>query len=245
MKRLIRTLTVLLAIVAAGTAHATTMDVLLNGGSITAGDKRFDSWTNSYYDSSDGRTFNPANIDVEPLNDGGLDPGPGLRFTVSNDELSVTGDGSYAYVDLMFGFRVTVLDPTLQIKDNTLKYTSGGAALAFLGDDFYDLGSYVRETIGTATGLDDLGVKDIQFSDASWPEGVVTKLSDSASFAPHGEIWVTKNILVWAVDDTDTASLYRFEQRFSQTNVIPEPSTVGLMALGLAGLAAARFRKKV
>jgi hypothetical protein len=32
----------------------------------------------------------------------------------------VTGDGLYAYLDYSFGFKVTVLDPNLSIKDNSL-----------------------------------------------------------------------------------------------------------------------------
>ena len=55
---------------------------------------------------------------------------------------------------------------------------------------------------------------------------------------------MTKNILVWAVDQDDYANLNGFEQRFSQTQtVIPEPGTVTLMLLGVAGLVAARKKK--
>jgi len=34
---------------------------------------------------------------------------------------------------------------------------------------------------------------------------------------------VTKNILVWATDMTDTASLTGFTQRFSQTTILNQP----------------------
>lgn len=242
MKQTIQTLLLLLPLLfgAAG-AQAIPLSDLFNGGSITAGDKLFDRWELLFYDSSEvDRSFNADNIDVEALNDGGLDPGPGLRFSVTQNELSVTGDGIYAFVDLMFGFRVSVLDPQYLVKDNTLAFSPGGAILSWQVDDSNDLGVYVRETVGTASGLDDLGAKDIEFSHLD--EELLSKLTDSVGFLPRGEIWVTKNILVWAVDETDTATLFGFDQRFSQT-VIPEPGTVTLMLLGVAGLVAARKKK--
>jgi hypothetical protein len=243
MKHLVRAVSVLLLVIltSAG-AQAVSLSNLFNGGSITAGDKLFDSWSLGFYDSSDGRTFNPANIDVTALNDGGMSPGPGLNFAISNSELNVTGDGVYAYVDLKFGFRASVLDPALMIKDNSL---SIGAFL--FGENLLtstDLGVYMRETIGTAAGLGDLGTKEVEFSDLG---GVMTSItSDSAAFAPQSEIWVTKNILVWSVDPTDTAGLFSIDQRFSQTDaVVPEPSTLLLVGLGLAGLVTSRRAKKL
>lgn len=246
MKYLTRASSVLLLVLFTSTgAQATLLSDLFNGGSITAGDKLFDNWQMVNYVASDSaRSFNAANIDVTPLSDGGTNPGPGLQFTVSNNELSVTGDGIYAFVDLMFGFRASVLDPTMRIRDNSLTLTD--ASLAWdPGDGSFDLGTYIRETIGSAAGQDDLGVKDVEFSVFGDPEVVISNTLDSATFAPQSEIWVTKNILVWSVDGTDTADLFGFEQRFSQTTAtVPEPSTLLLTCLGIAGLVALRRGKK-
>jgi len=230
-----------LVMAAAGVGQAMPLSSLLNGGSIQAGDKLFDSWTVSFYDASDGRTFNPGNIEITALSDGGLSPGPGLSFSISNSELTIQGDGIYAYVDLMFGFRVSVLETALAIKDVSL-----GALGAFFGsqtdlnDGHNDNGSYIRESIGTSAGLNDLGVNEVQFSILdSVTTGVV---NDSKAFAPQSQVWVTKNIAVWASEATDYAGLYYFEQRFSQIPVgIPEPGMLSFLALG--GLALLRFKR--
>ena len=101
-------------------------------------------------------------------------------------------------------------------------------------DGSFDVGSYIRETIGTASGRDDLGTKNIEFSTLGDPQSSVSQLSDSAVFSPQSEIWVTKNILVWAVDPTDSAAIFGFEQRFSQeTSAVPEASTLLLLGGGL------------
>jgi hypothetical protein len=241
MNRILQTLgAVALVLAMSGGAQAVPLSSLFGGGTITAGDKLFDQWVLVDYLASDpARSFDAANIEVTALNDGGLEPGPGLSFSVSNGELSVGGDGIFAFVDLMFGFRASVLDPGLRIKDNSLLITQ--AVIVSLQDGANDNGMFILESIGTALGQDDLGTKEVEFSVL---DGVLTSaLSDSATFPPQAEIWVTKNILVWATDTSDQANLFAFEQRFSQT--VPEPGTsLLLIAVALGAVGARCFRRR-
>lgn len=225
-----------LALIITSNAQAITIPLtnLFAGGSITAGDKLFDQWTLiGEYSSEENRAVNTDNIQVTALDDGGMDPGPGLQFNILNDEFSVTGDPiyGYAYLDFTFGFRVSVLDPNLRIKDNSLELNA--YSLVPGSDSVNDLGIYIQETVGTVPGLDALATKEVTVDVL---DGAPTSdLFDSATFALQSEIWVTKNILVWASNTDETANLQGFSQRFSQTTV-PEPGTLGLLALGCVGL---------
>jgi len=226
-----------LVVLAAGTTQATTLTDLFGGESITAGDKTFDQWTLDFYDSSDFSEIDYSAINVTALDDGAMDPGPGLSFDLGQ-EMQVTGDGIYAYKDLTFSFRVTPTSP------NRIDGASLGGYDAFYGysDNAGDAGSYVLESIGTFAGADDLAVMDAEFSHL---DGIgVSDLSDMASFAPQDSIYVTKNILVWASLETDSAGLTSFDQRFSQSP-IPEPTTFVLFGtgLGMIGLLVRRRKK--
>lgn len=216
-----------------GGAHAIPLSELFSGGSITAGDKLFDNWQLLFYLSSEGdRSFNAANIEVAPLT-GDF----GLSFSANNNELQVQGDGSLALVDLVFGFRVSVLDPLWRVTDASLAL--GGGVSKWNPDGDTDVGMFIDESIGSDLELDDLGRLFVEFSQLN--DDSFAELEATTTFAPQSELWVTNNILVWAVDTTDTAALSVFDQQFSQTQaVIPEPSTIVLMLLGVVGLVTVR-----
>ena len=90
-------------------------------------------------------------------------------------------------------------------------------------------------------GLSDLATSAVEFSILN--DILTLNPSSSATFAPQSAIWVTKNILVWSQDTTDTAALNVFEQRFSQAPAgVPEPDVLAL--LGIASLAAYLTRRR-
>ncbi|MDX9787341.1 MAG: PEP-CTERM sorting domain-containing protein [Desulfobacterales bacterium] len=223
-------LTLFLVIGLSGTGNAALMGDLLNGTSITVGDKLFDNWAIEVL-IDDAGTFDPTGIEVIGINDNPLNPG--LSF-LSNGAFYVE-DGDW--LDIEISFKVTVLNPSLFINGVSLEMTDG--VMTKLDGGLFGT-VVIGEDIGTTEGDNDLSAFDPW---VEWdPEFGIVALSDAVSLDPISEIWVLKDIFLTS-EAGGTVSLDGFQQRFSQTPV-PEPSTMLLLGFGLVALGGYVRRKR-
>lgn len=205
---------------------------LFDGATITVNDKLFSNWTliaietNSTLDEVD-----TGDILVSGLDDGGLEPGPGLFFD-SFAAIEAVGDGQeFGFVAFAFAFDVSVLDPTLNIKDNSLSLD----ATFFDGDGgFVEVFEILFDESGNFVG-EKAVFEDNLFDDAEF--------FDSAEFDPTSFLTVEVDIVAFTDNLDETAAIDAFSMRFSQT-AVPGPATLGLFGVGLAGLGLAARRRK-
>jgi hypothetical protein len=228
MKKLLTTLSMLVVAFATISAQAVPLSDLFAGQTMTVDDKLFSNW--ELFQVTDPEFSAPIDlslIDVTGLDDDPLNPG--LHFE-ANGQLTVSG---LDFLDLNFGFDVTVMDPGFRIKDNSLEITEFA-----MGD--LNLGGLIliEETIFDAAG-NEIGFKEAFVDNLLLDE----QLFDSAEFVESMTISVEKNILIAGDDFDDVVELISFEQRFSQ-KAVPEPSTWLLMGVGLAAIGVVRRRKR-
>ena len=211
------------------TAHATLLSDLFFGETITVDDKLF----SDFQPESDGGSVpvDPSLIDVTGLVDDPNTPrfDPGLKFTANFDVVTNLGAltvDQFDFIDFSFNFKVTVLDPDFHIVDASLALTD------FVGDPIDDGVIEISDFV-TDPNLAGLGALFVT-SDPFFGE-----LTDSIEFAKQS--MVIQEIDIFVDSFGGVVGINMFEVRKSQ---IPEPGTLSLFGVGLAGLALLRRRQR-
>lgn len=197
-----------------------TLGELFSGGTMTVNDKKFSDFSLGFT-APFSVVPDFSKVIVSGLDDGGSDPGPGLRVS-STTEFSINS------LDLMnFGytFKVDVLDPQWRVKDNSLTVSSADYVMTGSGPRWE-----ANETVND-TQLNVLGSKQV-FADAFFG---TSDLSDNTVFAPQSSLLVGTQVYMESFDTGENAQLFAFEQRFSQV-LVPLPAPLALLAAGFAGL---------
>ena len=192
---------------------------LVDGGSITIGDKLFDNW---FADDFSDLSVDFSQIEVVPLDDQPLNPG--LKYN-ANGQLSTLG---LDLIDFELGFTIATLDGSSRIVNNSLEINQFSFGTNNFGG-FIDISENILDESDNPLG-DKLVIAD-NF-------GGFFELFDSAEFAPQPLIQVETLILISGDDDNDTVSLDMFTQRFAQEipEEIPESSILTMLGMIIVSL---------
>jgi hypothetical protein len=196
-----------------------TLEELNEGGTIQVHDKLFGEWEAFFFDDAAPL----SDVEVHGIEGDPLDPG--LEFRALNDAVSVS---DIADLRLLYFFNVTVVDPTLRVKDNSLSITCAsidGEARIQIDEGVFPVADDVPALATKSVFVEE---NDLQ-------------LYDAADFPPTDFINVRTSVHL-SSKEGGSAALDSWEQRFSQRPV-PEPSAALVFGAGLAVAGASRRRR--
>jgi len=194
-------------------AASCTLEELFAGGSLTVNDKVFENWS----PGPNELDSDFSQIVVTGLDDGGNDPGPGLRYDLNGQASYIGAEFADDWWTTFFYFEVATSDGSAKIN---------GASLTIIDFQLFDgrggveIVEYGRNFRGT------LSVPNIYDP---------PPLYDSTSFDSQSRIQIETELRIYAFQQFAGGSIDSFEQRFSQT-VIPIPPALWLFGSGLLGL---------
>jgi hypothetical protein len=195
------------------------LGTLIGDGSITVGDKLFDLFAYS----STGDMPDAFGVNVIPIVDG--DGNFGLRF--QGGFVDLYGDGPS---DALITYRVAATDPLSLISDVHL--SGNPAVFGYKCHKSYHCRESgliaVTETFLTGDPFTELLIFDVDPGPSRFVDWALLT-------TPVPTLHVQKDILAYSKSKGTAATLSFIDQTFSQVTV-PEPSTISLLIVGLAGL---------
>lgn len=162
---------------------------------------------------------------VRPFTGGGLDPGQTFSIDFDNGDVEAPGEIILAFMDVFF-------NPLFQVS-----FSGGGSYYEYI------------DVAGVSTTAVAFGDEGLRFSmTMTGPTNYTASLvrRDGVSDTWSGDLTAAPGVFV-AIHDkgAGTNSGVRFDFFINNMEIVPEPSTIALAALGVIGLAGCYLRRRV